>query len=269
MSQSLGTVLLRTRTMGTRVGPAALHAVQVVLLWIVVLTLDSVIMWLLLSILVPSVYLPLCSNEATQQRVFTHRLGAMMPFNLALGLVWLVYFGIVEFIQPFALLAYELLRLCLPSRRILPDDAQGGSLSALSSEAAAGSHRAPSSEAAVDEDPEQATGRIRRSNSGRFVTAAARAVRPDATARRCGCERVERARSDRHCAKTGVAERANGHAHGSVPLVPLLLHVAEGAADDRSEEREHERALRRRRAPRVARDQRGFGGAPQGAHTGA
>ena len=147
--------------MGTRVGPAALHAVQVFLLGVVLMPLGS---FILCSIFAPMVLIPLCNNDATQQRLFTHRQRAMMPFNLAAALVWHVYFLAAFLIQPFALLAYELLRLCLPSTRILPDDTHGGS------------HSAPSSEAVMDEDLEQATGSIRRSNTGRLLPAAVRAA---------------------------------------------------------------------------------------------
>ena len=99
----------------TRVGPAAAHALQFTLHFIFVLLPLIVPFWAILSfVLVPTAARGLRNTDSTPGPRWLKRPLALvsLPLKLAAGLAWLLYAAVTLIIHPFALLAYELLRLC-------------------------------------------------------------------------------------------------------------------------------------------------------------
>ena len=105
----------------TRVAPAAAHALQVTLYAIFVLLPLFVSAWAFFSfVLVPTAAWGLRNTDSTPGPRWLKRPLALvsLPLKLAAGLVWLLYAWVTTVINPFALLVYEILRLCKrPARR--------------------------------------------------------------------------------------------------------------------------------------------------------
>ena len=100
----------------TRVAPAAAHALQFTLLAIFVGLTLLVPAWAILCFVhVPLAARGLRNTDSTPgPRWLKWPLALVsLPLKLAAGLAWLPYFYVTALIHPFALLVYEIFRLCM------------------------------------------------------------------------------------------------------------------------------------------------------------